>query len=131
MSKVGQYGIWILIALLWFYRPFGRFLYSLANNGTSLLQIPNSLVDTGSTLFGLYARYLVLGLILILWLFRDKSKDAYRRGTQLVSARKYEDAVKTFDKAIAKEPNYYRAWLMRGYALYCLERFDDALTSYD
>lgn len=131
LSKVGQYGIWILIALLWFYHPFGRFLYSLAHDGTSLLQIPNSLVDTGSTLFGLYARYLVLGLILILWLFRDKSKDAYRRGTQLVSAGKYEDAVKTFDKAIAKEPNYYRGWLMRGYALYCLERFDDALTSYD
>jgi tetratricopeptide (TPR) repeat protein len=131
LSKVGRYGIWILIALLWFYRPFGRFLYSLANSGTSLLQIPDSLVDTGSTLFGLYARYLVLGLILILWLFRDKSKDVYRRGTQLVSARKYEEAVKTFDKAIKKEPNYYRAWLMRGYALYCLERFDDALISYD
>ncbi len=131
LSKVGQYGIWILIALLWFYRPFNLFLRSLADNAIAFLQIPNSLVDTGGVLFGSYARYLVLGLILILWLFRDKSKDVYRRGTQLISQRKYEDAVKTFDKAIEKEPNYYRAWLMRGYALYCLERFDDALTSYD
>ena len=131
LSKVGQYGIWILIALLWFYRPFNLFLRSLADNAIAFLQIPNSLVDTGGVLFSSYARYLVLGLILILWLFRDKSKDVYRRGTQLISQRKYEDAVKTFDKAIEKEPNYYRAWLMRGYALYCLERFDDALTSYD
>ncbi len=130
-SKLGQYGIWILIALLWFYRPFNLFLRSLAENAIAFLQIPNSFVDDGGALFGLYAQYLVLGLILILWLFRDKSKDVYRRATQLISQRKYEDAVKTFDKAIEKEPNYYRAWLMRGYALYCLERFDDALTSYD
>ncbi|BAZ08552.1 peptidase, M50 family protein [Calothrix sp. NIES-4071] len=131
LTKFSSYGFWILIALLWFYPPFGLGLRSLSDGVIELLQIPSSLVDTGATLFRSRAQYIVLGLVAVLWVFRDKRKDLYRNGTRLVSEGKYERAIATFDKAIEKEPGYYRAWLMRGYSLYCLKRYDEALINYD
>jgi tetratricopeptide (TPR) repeat protein len=131
LTKFSSYGFWILVALLWFYPPFGLALRSLSDSVIELLQIPSFLVDTGATLFRSHAQYIVLGLIAILWLFRDKRKDLYRRGIKLVSDRKYEKAIEAFDKAINKEPAYYRAWFMRGYSLSCLQRYDEALQNYD
>jgi tetratricopeptide (TPR) repeat protein len=131
LEKFSSYGFWILIAVLWFYPPFGLGLRSLSDSIITLLQIPTSLVDIGASLFRTHAQYIVLGLIAILWLFRDKRKDLYKRGTRLISENKYEKAIETFDRAIEKEPGNYRAWLMRGYALYCLGHYNDALLSYN
>lgn len=130
-NKLGNYGVWILIALLWFYPPFALFLRSLADSATTWLQIPESLVERGGALFGVYAQYLVLGLIFILWLFRDKRKDLYRRGIQQISDRKYNQAISTLDKVAHQQPTNPNPWFMKGYALYCLGQYDDALAVYD
>jgi tetratricopeptide (TPR) repeat protein len=131
LNKFSSYGFWILIAGLWFYPPFGQFLRNISDNAIALLSIPNILVETGGSMFRTHAQYLVLGLIAILWIFRDKRKDLYRKGTRLISEGKYAPAIAIFDRAVVAEPNYYRAWLMRGYALYCMERYEDAQTSYN
>ena len=131
LEKFSSYGFWILIALLWFYPPFGLALHSLSDSVLALLKIPTFLVDTGASLFRSRAQYIVLGLVAILWLFRDKRKDLYRHGATLVSEGKYEKAIATFDKAIEKEPSYYRAHFLRGYSLYCLKRYDQAFENYD
>ncbi|MEA5572591.1 tetratricopeptide repeat protein [Calothrix sp. UHCC 0171] len=131
LEKFSSYGFWILIALLWFYRPFGQFLRNISDSIISLLSIPNIFVDVGGSMFRTHAQYIVLGLIALLWLFRDKRKDLYRKGTQLISDGKYEKAIAILDRAIAAEPSYNRAWMMRGYGLYRLERYEDALVSYD
>jgi tetratricopeptide (TPR) repeat protein len=131
LNKFSAYGFWILIAALWFYPPFSQFLRNISDRAIAILQIPNIFVDTGGSLFRTHAQYLVLGLIAVLWLFRDKRKDLYRKGTRLISEGKYANAIAIFDKAIEVEPNYYRAWLMRGYGLYCVERYEDAQASYD
>ncbi|NJR14674.1 MAG: tetratricopeptide repeat protein [Calothrix sp. CSU_2_0] len=131
LTKFSSYGFWILIAALWFYPPFGQFLRDISNSAIALLDIPDLLVVTGGSMFRTHAQYLVLGLIAVLWLFRDKRKDLYRKGTRLISEGKYESAIPIFDQAIASEPSYYRAWLMRGYAFYCMERYEDAQISYN
>jgi tetratricopeptide (TPR) repeat protein len=131
LNKFSAYGFWILIAVLWFYPPFGQFLRNISDRAIAILQIPDIFVDAGGSLFRTHAQYLVLGLIAVLWLFRDKRKDLYRKGTRLISEGKYEKPIAVFDKAIEAEPNYYRAWLMRGYGLYCVERYKDAQDSYN
>jgi tetratricopeptide (TPR) repeat protein len=131
LTKFSSYGFWILIAALWFYPPFGQFLRNISDRAIALLSIPDILVVTGGSMFRTHAQYLILGLIAVLWLFRDKRKDLYRKGTRLISEGKYANAIVIFDQAVAAEPNYYRAWLMRGYALYCMERYEDAQISYN
>ncbi len=55
----------------------------------------------------------------------------YNRGIVLQELKQLDDALASFDKAIALEPNFADALNNRGTVLQELKRLDDALTSFD
>ena len=61
----------------------------------------------------------------------SKSKDWFNEGNTLHELQKYEEAIASFDKAIAIKPDYYEAWHNRGVALSELQRYEEAIASYD
>ena len=44
---------------------------------------------------------------------------------------RFDNAIKSYDKAIEIKPDYYEAWYNRGNSLNACGRFIDAVTSYD
>jgi len=67
-----------------------------------------------------------------IWYFRGLSiyRDA-RDNSQSYRERRFEEAVANFDRALRIDPDKYKAWLYRCYALRSLGRYDDAMSSYD
>ena len=53
------------------------------------------------------------------------------QGVQLAYQHRFDDALASFDSAIALKPDLVEALLNRGIALFYLGRFDEAVTSYD
>jgi len=130
-GKFAQFGIWVLIGLLWFVPPVNQFLWGITNKISNFFKVPERLSELGGALFNQYSLYLVLGLIAILWIFRDKKQDFFRKGTQLLGTNNYHEAIANFDQAIEIQPSYSEAWYMKGYALFSLEKYQKALVAYD
>jgi len=55
----------------------------------------------------------------------------YQQGLLLTSAKRYSEAIASYDKAIEIKPDYHLAWYNRGYALDDLERYSEVIASYD
>jgi len=53
------------------------------------------------------------------------------RGNALQELRRFNEAIESYDRAIALRANYPEAFINRGHSLRELKRFDDALASYD
>lgn len=53
------------------------------------------------------------------------------RGAILQMMKRYDEALASYDKAIALKPDYPNAWFNRGGTLKQLNRFEEALASYD
>ncbi|MBD2247729.1 tetratricopeptide repeat protein [Nostoc sp. FACHB-888] len=130
-NKFRKYGILVLIGLLWFARPFNRFLWDLTNGINQFLGVPLDLASIAGGIFSQSSQYLVLGIILLLWIFRDKNQDLQRQGDQLFSSQKYEQAITCYDKVVKKQPKNADAWYWRGYALYFLNKHEEAIASFD
>ncbi len=71
-------------------------------------------------------------------LLREKHQTESRKasllrelGRLLTSAKEYEAAIASYDKAIEIKPDYHYAWNSRGIALGNLKRYEDAMASYD
>ncbi|CAD8129273.1 unnamed protein product [Paramecium sonneborni] len=60
-----------------------------------------------------------------------QSQTFFENGKQLIYERKYQDALKLFDKALMKDPNNEEIQIWKGQALIYLERFQEANQSYD
>ena len=52
-------------------------------------------------------------------------------GSSLIQSKKYEEALKTIDKAIDFNSNDYAAWCLRSINLSCLKKYGEALTNLD
>ena len=52
-------------------------------------------------------------------------------GIVLSLIERFDQALESFDKAIALIPDDYRVWYYRGITLYRMSQFEDALESYD
>ncbi|BAY24959.1 peptidase, M50 family protein [Calothrix sp. NIES-2100] len=130
-NKIAKYGVWVLIGLLWFVRPFNLFLWNLADTISDFLHIPTYLTLVASEIFREYSRYLVFGLVLLLWIFRDKNKLLQKQAAQLIDAKKYEQAIACYDKIIKNQPKNADAWYGRGYALNYLHKHEEAIAAYD
>ena len=55
----------------------------------------------------------------------------YNRGKALTDLKRLEEAIASYDRAIALKPDYAQAWCNRGNVLNDLENFQQALASYD
>ncbi|MEH2322129.1 MAG: tetratricopeptide repeat protein [Nostoc sp.] len=130
-NKFRKYGIWVLIGLLWFATPFNRLLWNLTNEINQFLGVPLDLAFIASGIFRQSSQYLVLGIILLLWIFRDKNKDLQRQGDRLFSSQQYEQAIACYDKVVKRERKNADAWYWRGYALYFLNKHEEAIASFD
>ena len=53
------------------------------------------------------------------------------RGNALRELKRFDEALASYDKALALKPDYAEALINRGNALLELKRFDEALASYD
>ena len=53
------------------------------------------------------------------------------KGMSLYNSDKYEEAIKSYDKAIELDPNLAMAWHNKGNVLYTLDRPEEAIKSYD
>lgn len=53
------------------------------------------------------------------------------KGTELLWAGSYDEAVNAFDKAVQLAPQNYEAWVTKGRILTYLGRYDEALKAYD
>ena len=65
---------------------------------------------------------------------RDETRpaEAYNnRGNALQDLKRFEEALASYDKALAIRPDYAEAYSNRGIALQDLKRFEEALASYD
>lgn len=135
LRKFAQYGIFVLFALVWFVEPFGSFLSNLAFDITETLGIPLSMIGLGYNLFNKWASILLVGAILVAIVVRklmQKPHDAsYERGMGKLRARKFEDAIADFDRAIRHKSDFAEAWYMRGYTLTQLQRYEEALDAYN
>jgi tetratricopeptide (TPR) repeat protein len=61
----------------------------------------------------------------------QKSQDFFNEGTDYFVKEKYEQAIASYDKAIAIKADYHEAWDNRGSALDDLQRYSEAIASYD
>jgi tetratricopeptide (TPR) repeat protein len=52
-------------------------------------------------------------------------------GNFLYNLGRYEEAIASYDRAIAIKPDLYRAWISRGVALGDLGRYEEEITSYE
>ena len=62
---------------------------------------------------------------------RGHAEDWFEQGRCLGNLKREEEALESYDKAIALDPNYAGAWNNRGNRLLDLKRFQEALESYD
>ncbi|MEH2115149.1 tetratricopeptide repeat-containing S1 family peptidase, partial [Nostoc sp.] len=61
----------------------------------------------------------------------QKSQDFLNEGNDYFVKQKYEQAIVSYDKAIAIKPDYHEAWNNRGISLASLQRYSEAIASYD
>ncbi len=59
------------------------------------------------------------------------SEDWFAEGNQLFDLQKYEEAISSYDKAIAINPDDHEVWYNRGNSLDELQRYEEAIASYD
>lgn len=55
----------------------------------------------------------------------------YHRGETLLELKRYEDALKVYNRAVELKPEYTEAWQGQGNTLFELKRYQDALDAYD
>jgi tetratricopeptide (TPR) repeat protein len=62
---------------------------------------------------------------------RNDSTAWYNRGNALAALGRKEEAIASYDQALAHQPDYPEAWNNRGLDLSDLDRHEEAITSYD
>ena len=55
----------------------------------------------------------------------------YNRGVTLKALKRFEEALASYDRALAVRPDYAEAFSNRGNTLQELKRFEEALASFD
>jgi tetratricopeptide (TPR) repeat protein len=131
LERFGQYGIWVLIGLLWFVQPLNQFLWTITQTVSEFLGVPLETALNGGEIFRQYSYVLVMGLLFVLWLFGSKEKQWYVKGNNWVSVKRYPRALTCYEKALQINPNYGEAWQAKGYVLTQLQRHEEALACYD
>jgi serine/threonine protein kinase len=64
-------------------------------------------------------------------LSNDEAFACLERGVELIKLGKYQEAIASYDKALALKPDCAFAWNNRGNTLRYLEKYEEAIASYD
>ncbi len=131
LQQVSRYGIWIIFALFWFVPAFSAFFWGATSSVSLQLGVPLNLAWQGFETFRSNSVWLIVGLVVVFWLFRNREQGLYQKGNQHLRSRRYEPALKAFDQAVERRPDYYEAWYGRGNALAGLHRYEEAFASYN
>lgn len=59
------------------------------------------------------------------------AEDWTNKGNALDDQKKYEEAIKCFDKLIELDPNNARVWYYKGVLLYKLGKYEEAIKCFD
>ncbi|HEY9704852.1 MAG TPA: tetratricopeptide repeat-containing serine protease family protein [Allocoleopsis sp.] len=62
---------------------------------------------------------------------QELAKAYYGKGVSLISVKKNNDAVKSFDLATQNDPQFYQGWRGKGLTFYLLQKYPDSLIAYD
>lgn len=130
-NKFGKYGIWIIFGLLWYVQPLNRLIWDCTYTISASLGVTPEMAGRGYELFREQSKILILGLVVVLWLFRRKETKWYNRGNKLRNSQKYQEAIAAYERAIKIKPDYSEAWYGKSYSLYQLQRHEEAIAGYD
>jgi tetratricopeptide (TPR) repeat protein len=61
----------------------------------------------------------------------ESAQSHYERGSELKDRKRFDEALASFDRAIALQPDYAEAYNSRGIVLAIQNRFDDAIAGFD
>lgn len=137
LRQFSVYGIWILLAALWFVKPIGDALWTISDNIIVALHVPLPLVGVGAVLFQRNSMVLVIAIIVTLILVQRRGQkkiarevEWYELGNHLQAERKYKDAIVAYDKALAIAPNLCDAWHNRALACAMMGNHEQAIADF-
>jgi tetratricopeptide (TPR) repeat protein len=127
-----KYTMLAIIGLFWFVPAFNYFIFNFVSLITSTLNIPESLVGSGSALFREpINKAIALAILVILgWGLNSPENKAIQAGKNLIKKQQYQEAIESFDRAIKIRPDGAEAWLQKGYCFWQLDLFDRAISCY-
>ncbi|NJL01030.1 MAG: tetratricopeptide repeat protein [Spirulinaceae cyanobacterium SM2_1_0] len=131
LKQVGRYGIWIVFALFWFVPAFSQFFWGTTTGISGQLGVPPGLAWSGYETFRERSLLLILGLVVLFWLFRNKEHALCQKGNAKLRSQRYDQALNAFDQAIERRSDYHEAWFGRGNALAGLHNYEEAFASYN
>ncbi len=73
----------------------------------------------------------VATVLMVNFINSTNATDLYKRGGTLLELKRYEEALKAYNRAVELKPEYAEAWLGKGNTLLELKRYQDALDAYD
>ncbi|MEM8638921.1 MAG: tetratricopeptide repeat protein [Cyanobacteria bacterium P01_G01_bin.54] len=130
-NKIRPYGIWIVFGIFVFSPELARVLFLIPRIFVDLLGVPPNLLQQGFSILEETSAIVFLGLIVVLWLFRDKSLALYQEAQKLSREEKYEEALEKCRAALKKNSNSSDSWFLAGFILSVLGRHEDSLSAYN
>jgi len=61
----------------------------------------------------------------------EEAETWYKRGNEMMTQERSEEALTAYDKATALDPGHVSSWNNKGIALFRLKRFQEAIDCYD
>ena len=134
LRKFSQYGIIALFIALSFFRPLNELLWNTTFALCQAIKVPLELVFKGQESFRSSSGLLLLVFVGIGFIIKRLSNPGQHfndKANQLLGKKKYQEAIKFYDKAIHAKSNLGDAWYNRGLACIYLEMYEEAVLSYD
>ncbi len=131
IQPVKRYALLIVMALFWVLPSFGRKISQWSYHTTEFLGIDPDYVSTGFTLFQKSATPLIVGVFVVFMIWRKLTlkKHQVLYETALADQRtgKLDGALRDLDQAIALEPNFTPALLLKADIHYSRQEFTEAI----
>lgn len=130
-----QYGFLALLALFWFSPAFGRQFARWCYQITGLLGVKSHYIQSGFVLFQQGSAPLVIGIFAVFVIFRKltvkKHEALYESALADRRMGKLDIALKHLNKAIAQQPDFPKALLLKADILFAQKNYADAVSIWE